>query len=218
MHELGPAAPRVPRASPAPRPRESSRRRRPSVPDRVPRKPKIACFWSPTHTLRLAISREAQEDRELQRARVLELVDEHEVDLAGEARVDVGTIEKPEREHLLIGEVDARPVALVVLVGVERARRDREDQRDGVAEIGLQLRVPVVGGGRGAERRRRSAGTLFATLLGGPRCEANPPTAAPSRRRALARVPTAPSRALPPSCWSCPSRGRRRRGAARPPS
>ncbi len=91
---------------------------------------------------------ETEEDRELERARVLELVDQHEVELAAETRARLGPIEELEREHLLVGEIDGAPRALVVLVGLQCAGRDRVDERAGGGEVGAQAGVAVVGGAR----------------------------------------------------------------------
>ncbi len=110
----------------------------------MPRKPKIDCFWSPTPDAALGDVGELEEDRELERARVLELVDENQVDLAAETRPHLTALEQLEREHLLVGEVDGTPGALVVLVRAERARRDRVHEAAGRAEVLLQTRMPVV--------------------------------------------------------------------------
>ena len=105
---------------------------------------------------------EFDEHRQLDRARVLELVDQYEVNVAGELLAHRFEAQQFERQSELIGEVDCATLALVESVSLERLRRDVEDQADCLLEIGAQLRVPRVparrfgdGVGPGAAERDR---------------------------------------------------------------
>ena len=85
--------------------------------------------------------RELEEHGELDRASVLEFVDEEQVELPGEGRAHVGPTKERERERLLIDEVDDPGRALVVLIGGERVPGDLEQERDQPPEIRSQARV-----------------------------------------------------------------------------
>ena len=102
---------------------------------------------------------EREEERELEGARVLELVDEDEVDLGRELFADGGPLEEPEGEGLLVGEVDDAALALVVGVGREGASGERKGEASRASEFTPETRVPVVVCGERPGRGLRGRGT-----------------------------------------------------------
>ena len=84
---------------------------------------------------------ERQKDLELQGAGVLELVDEHQVDLLAQDVLDCRPAEQIQGHRLLVDEVDEPPLALVLCVGFERPGRKVEHEFDRAAQVLPQARM-----------------------------------------------------------------------------
>jgi hypothetical protein len=72
-------------------------------------------------------ARQAHEERELDRARVLKLIDQEELELFGQRFDDLGLVEKSEKQVLLIDEIDDTELALSLLIGIQRASGQGKD-------------------------------------------------------------------------------------------
>ena len=97
-------------------------------------------------------AREREEDVELQRAGVLELIHQHEVHLLAQHLLDSGPMQQLQGQDLLVDEVHQAPFALVFRVGLDRLGGELEHRPDAAAQFLAQRGVTLVAARRLANR------------------------------------------------------------------
>ena len=171
------------------------------------------------------VALERPQDAELDRVRVLELVDHDQLEALRPALAGRRVVEQVAGAQLEVVEVDRRPLGLRVVVGGAVAVQQRVDERERAAGVEVRAGGPVGGRTRRGRPRTASEVSAFAPPLSSAGLSApghgtrpappRPPLAAarappPARRPPRAAAAARAARRTPPARLGPRSRGRRR--------